>query len=437
MTLNIHNLFKNLTFIFFFTLGIIFLIQGFKVILGEDYKISQLKKLEENEIIIKTKKIKIIDKISNYQNVSQKNEGDKLKESVITVKKGDTFSNIINPYFDDNKIKNLIIKQLNKKYDLKNLNIGQKIYLYENKLKKIEQIILPINFDKEVLLNIEINNVVIEEKKIKIYQEIKSLKFTIMSSLYEDGIKAGVPLEILSNAIRLYSFDIDFQRDIKKNTELEISYEKLINSKRGDVGYGNIKYINLKFKKINLEYFIFKTNENINDYFNKEGKNIKKSLLKTPIDGGRLSSNFGMRKHPISGYNKLHKGVDFAAPKGTPVYAGGDGIIDYVGSNGGYGKYIRIRHNNEYKTAYAHLSRFKKDLYKGLRVNQGEIIGYVGSTGNSTGPHLHYEILYKNKHLNPMTLKLPSGKILKGKELGRFKKNMNSIYSEYLFNLYE
>ena len=144
-----------------------------------------------------------------------------------------------------------------------------------------------------------------------------------------------------------------------------------------------------------------------------------------------------MRKHPISGFNKMHKGIDFAAPKGTPIYAGGNGVVEYIGNNGGYGKYIRIRHNNDYKTAYAHLSGYKKGISKGSRVSQGEIIGYVGSTGLSTGPHLHYEIMYKNKQINPLTLKLPSGKILKGKELERFKKDYKMILANHLNNLYE
>ena len=144
-----------------------------------------------------------------------------------------------------------------------------------------------------------------------------------------------------------------------------------------------------------------------------------------------------MRKHPISGFNKMHKGVDFAAPKGTPIYAGGNGVVEYAGNNGGYGKYIRIRHNNEYKTAYAHLSSFKKGISKGARVNQGDIIGFVGSTGNSTGPHLHYEIIFQNKQINPLKLNLPSGKILKGDEYERFKKSYKIIYANHLNLLYE
>ena len=186
-----------------------------------------------------------------------------------------------------------------------------------------------------------------------------------------------------------------------------------------------------------LEYFRFITDEGYVDYFNREGKNVKKSILKTPLDGARLSSNFGMRKHPILGYNKMHKGVDFAAPKGTPIYAGGNGVIEYAGNKGSYGKYILIRHNNEYKTAYAHLSGFKKGISKGVRVNQGDVIGFVGSTGRSTGPHLHYEIIHRNKQINPLTLKLPSGKILKGKELNRFVNEFKIIYANHLNLLYE
>ena len=144
-----------------------------------------------------------------------------------------------------------------------------------------------------------------------------------------------------------------------------------------------------------------------------------------------------MRKHPISGFNKMHKGIDFAAPKGTPIYAGGNGIVEFAGVNGGYGKYIRIRHNNEYKTAYAHLKAFKKGISKGVRINQGDIIGYVGSTGRSTGPHLHYEIIYQNEQINPLTLKLPSGKILTGDEFDRFKKSYKTTLANHLNNLFE
>ena len=385
----------------------------------ENNKVKTVKKEKESAKIINTETFKY-----------------NLNEEIITVKKNDTFYTIIDPFLDNN-IKNKIINEINKKFDLKYLKVGQKIFLYKNHLNEIKQIILPIDFDKEIIVNLEKNNINVVEKKLPILKDTKALDFEIFSSFYADGVKAGMPSQLLSETIRLYSFDIDFQRDIKVNTKFEILYEYFINEKNNKIKFGDINYINLKIDNKDLEYFLFKTDDGFYDYFNREGKNIRKSLLKTPIDGARLSSNFGMRKHPISGFNKLHKGVDFAAPIGTPVYAGGNGVVEYIGTNGGYGKYIRIRHNNEYKTAYAHLSSYKKGLYKGKRVNQSDIIGFVGNTGNSTGPHLHYEIIFQNKHINPMKLKLPSGKILKGEELKRFLTNMKSIYAKHLFELYE
>ena len=209
------------------------------------------------------------------------------------------------------------------------------------------------------------------------------------------------------------------------------------NDERRTVSYGKIYYSNLSLQKNNLEYFLFKTNDGFYDYFNAEGKNVTKTIMKTPLDGAKLTSSYGVRKHPILGYNKLHKGVDFAAATGTPIYAAGNGVIEYAGRNGAYGKYIRIKHNSSYKTAYAHLNNIKKGIGKGVRVNQGEIIGYVGTTGRSTGPHLHYEVIYQNKQINPMTMKLPSKKVLRNEELNQFIKQSKSIYSNFLYNLYE
>ena len=425
------NHFKHLIFLTIFFLGIFLIIEG-------NYNLKKV-----NKVILIDKKIEIKKDINiksklKLQNIKNKNLDNTLYiEEIINVKKNDTFSKILSKFIKDTNFKNRIIYATNKKLDLKNLNINQKIYFYLDNNKKTKKIIISIDFFNELIIELNDDKIDIFNKKIKYTKEINSLDFKINSSLYQDGIKAGLPLSILTDAIRLYSFDLDFQRDIKKNTTFQISYEKLYNDKRNEVTYRNIEYINLIIENKKIEYFIFKTNDGFYDYFNEEGKNVKKSLLKTPIDGAKLSSNFGMRKHPISGFNKLHKGVDFAAPIGTPVYSGGNGIIDYIGRNGSYGKYIRIRHNNEYKTAYAHLSNFKKGVVKGKRVSQGEVIAYVGTTGKSTGPHLHYEILYKNKQINPMKMKLPSGKILKGKELEKFQKNAKNIYAKYLFTLYE
>jgi len=277
----------------------------------------------------------------------------------------------------------------------------------------------------------------IVKKELETFSEINSQEYVISNSLYADGINNNIPNQILIKLIQLFSFDLDFQRDIQRDTKVSISYEKIFVKNKSDYALGDIEYAKIIIKNNTLEYFKFLTDDGFIDYFNRQGKNVKKSILKTPIDGARISSSFGMRKHPISGFNKMHKGVDFAAPIGTPVYAGGNGVIEMVGVNGGYGKYIRIRHNNEYKTAYAHLNSYRKGINKGVRVNQGEVIGYVGSTGKSTGPHLHYEIIYQNKKVDPLKLKLPSGKILTGDELLRFEKNYKIILANHLNNLFE
>ena len=397
---------------------------------------KNLKSLDETKVFnLKKNNHKDLNVSSNI--TKKKDETTDEIEKIITVKKNDTFSKIIDSFSLNKKTKNKLIFSLGKKYNLKNLKINQKIYFYQNDKNELIKVKIPINFSSDLIVKLDNDKIFIDEKKYNITKELSSNKIIINSSIYKDGIDGNIPISVITEAIRLLSFDVDFQRDIQKDNILELSYETLSNESRNEFSYGKIKYINLIFKKNNLEYFYFKTNDGYVNYFNKEGKNAQKSLMKTPIDGARLSSSFGMRKHPISGYNKMHKGLDFAAPKGTPIYAAGNGVIEYVGKNGGYGNYIRIRHNSSYKTAYAHLSKYKKGIYKGLRVNQGEIIGYVGSTGISTGPHLHYEVIYMNKQINPKKMNLPSISILEGKELERFNKEMKTIYSNFLFNLYE
>ena len=358
-----------------------------------------------------------------------------LNEEIITVKKGQTFSEILDNFvFKFNKFE--IINLVNNEFDLKGLKVNQKISFFSDENQIIKKIIIDLDFKTILIINLS-KNLEVTKKELNTQTDIESKEYIITNSLYADGIKSNVPNEVLIKLIQLFSFDLDFQRDIKKNTVVSISYEKTYVENALDFSVGDIDYAKIEIGKNSLEYFKFLTNEGFIDYFNREGKNVKKSILKTPLDGAKISSNFGMRKHPISGFNKMHKGIDFAAPIGTPIYAGGNGIVEFVGTNGGYGKYIRIRHNNEYKTAYAHLNSYKKGISKGVRVNQGEIIGYVGSTGRSTGPHLHYEIIYQNKQINPLTLKLPSGKILNGEELKRFDKEYKTILANHLNNLYE
>ncbi len=409
--------------------------------ISEYLNISE-KNIYKEEIV---RKEIVEDKNEIIQDKKEKEASPNIKKSIdkvqfvekkIEILQGDTFVSILeNLNFKQKNIYEIISK-IEDSFDLKKIKTGEIISVFENnfgEIKKIEffkntETIISVNLDKEINLNII---------KLTKASFIESKEYTITESLFSDGIKNGVSSDILVKIISLFSFDLDFQRDIRVNTVVSISYEFDEIVETGRLEYNDIKYASIIIDGKQLEYFKFITDDSYVDYFNREGKNVKKSILKTPLDGARISSNFGMRKHPISGFTKMHKGVDFAAPTGTPIYAGGNGIVEYVGRNGGYGKYIRIRHNNGYKTAYAHLSNYKKGISKGVRVNQGEVIGYVGSTGNSTGPHLHYEIIYQNKHINPLKLKLPSGKILEGKELEKFKEEYKMIYADHLSMLYE
>ena len=415
---------------------------GYYLFISEYLNISEKYIFEEEIIkkeIVEDKKEIIQEKKEEEvatPNIKKNIDKEQFVEKKIEILQGDTFVSILeNLNFKQKKIYEIISK-IEETYDLKKIKTGEIISVFENnfaEIKKIEffknnETIISVNLDKEINLNI------IELTKNSF---IESKEYTISESLFSDGIKNDVSSDILVKIISLFSFDLDFQRDIRVDTVVSISYEFDEIVETGRLEYNDIKYASIIIDGKQLEYFKFITDDGYVDYFNREGKNVKKSILKTPLDGARISSNFGMRKHPISGFNKMHKGVDFAAPTGTPIYAGGNGIVEYVGRNGGYGKYIRIRHNNGYKTAYAHLSNYKKGISKGVRVNQGEVIGYVGSTGNSTGPHLHYEIIYQNKHINPLKLKLPSGKILEGKELERFKEEYKIIYADHLSMLYE
>ena len=252
-------------------------------------------------------------------------------------------------------------------------------------------------------------------------------KGIIKNSLYNSSIKIGVDPEIIIEFARIFGFEIDFQRDIRANDEFKIFYERFEDDQGDFYKNGNIIFAYLKNNGREISLYRFKDDENMIGYYTPDGKSIEKALMKTPINGARLSSTFGFRKHPILGYNKLHQGTDFAAPRGTPIMASGSGIIERASWYGAYGKYVRIRHNSTYKTAYAHLSRFGKNIRTGARVQQGQIVGYVGSTGRSTGPHLHYEVLVNNKRVNSQKLNLPSGKNLNKKNKINFDQEVLKV----------
>ena len=431
--------FKKTTLLFLIFCGFLFFLINV-IELNSNYKnikTPNASKSPQNTLITKDISNKPqIETDDSTENSFKNVKNPKSKETIIIVKKDQTFSSILDNFNFDNKKKFAIINAINAIYDLRELKVNQKIIFLIDKNENVEKIIIELNFNTNLEADLR-SDIKIVKKELETFSEINSQEYVISNSLYADGINNNIPNQILIKLIQLFSFDLDFQRDIQKDTKVSISYEKIFVKNKSDYALGDIEYAKIIIKNNTLEYFKFLTDEGFIDYFNRQGKNVKKSILKTPIDGARISSSFGMRKHPISGFNKMHKGVDFAAPIGTPVYAGGNGVIEMVGVNGGYGKYIRIRHNNEYKTAYAHLSSYRKGISKGVRVNQGEVIGYVGSTGRSTGPHLHYEIIYQNKKVNPLKLKLPSGKILTGDELARFEKNYKMILANHLNNLFE
>jgi len=250
----------------------------------------------------------------------------------------------------------------------------------------------------------------------------------IQTSLYEAALDSGVPASVLADLIQVFSYDIDFQREVQKGDQFALLYN-LVTADGAIVDTGAIQVAEMTVRGKLHRYYRFKDEHGFWDYFDDKGRSVRKALLRTPVDGARLTSGFGKRRHPVLGYTKMHRGVDFGAPSGTPIYAAGDGTVEVAGRNGGYGNYIRIRHNGTYKTAYAHLSRIK--VKNGSRVRQGQVIGLVGSTGRSTGPHLHYEVLQNNKQTNPLSVKLPTGKTLTGKELVAFNKRRAELDSQY------
>ncbi len=256
---------------------------------------------------------------------------------------------------------------------------------------------------------------------------------TINSSLYLAAVEANIPHGIVAELIRIYSYDIDFQREIRKGDSFKIFFSRFYDDEGRAVKDGIIQYASMTTSGKEKELFRFTpSDDKVTDYFDSNGKSAKQFLMRTPIDGARISSGFGRRRHPVLGYSKMHKGTDFAAPRGTPIKAAGNGVVERASRYGGYGNYIRIRHANGYKTAYAHLHRYAKGIRKGKRVKQGQTIGYVGSTGRSTGPHLHYEVHYNGKAVNSMKVRIPSGRTLKGDILTAFKGTRDDIRADML-----
>ena len=339
----------------------------------------------------------------------------KFKSIQHEITNGENLNSILKEYGVKQKDINKVKKVFSQRINLNRLNAGEFIDLIIDQTKSdLIELTYPISKTEKIIVTRNTEDEDFSKKIIltKLNKKVLYNENIILNSLYSSAIKEKVPINTVISFAGIYGFQVDFQRDIKKKDSFQILYEVFTDDQGEIIETGNILYANLILSgQENSLYFFNK--KNFEGHYDENGKSIKKALMKTPINGARLSSSYGMRKHPIDGYNKMHKGTDFAAPLGTPIMASGDGIIQKAGWCGGGGNCVKIKHNSTYSTIYAHMSKFARGIRQGIRVKQGQTIGYVGSTGKSTGPHLHYEVLKNNKQINSQTLKLPSGKILK------------------------
>ena len=342
----------------------------------------------------------------------------KYKKIKHKIESGETFDKILEYYSVDKQEIIKIKNSLQKKINLNKLNTKQLIQFNLDKTNnKITEFYFQLSNTQKIYLkrNIENDSFNKEILSIKLNKKIIYKENLILQSLYKSATDENIPANIIIEYAGIYGFQVDFQRDVRKKDKFQIMYEIFLNEKKEIVETGEILFANLRLSGQNNSLYYF-DREGSEGHYDKNGKSVKKALMKTPINGARLSSSFGMRKHPIDGYNKMHRGTDFAAPMGTPIMASGDGVVKKAGWCGGGGNCVKIKHNSTYQTVYAHMSKFARGIKPGVRVKQGQTIGYVGSTGKSTGPHLHYEVIVNGKKVNSQKLKLPSGKILKGNE---------------------
>ena len=347
------------------------------------------------------------------------------------VQSGDTYENIINNINIPKSEREKFLQAVKKINQIKSLQQNQKIFIKIDRKDniKIVEFKVEINKKKDAVFLRDSNladfySKIIEKNLTKV---ILFKEGVIKNSLYSTAIKLGIQPNIVIEFARLYGFQVDFQRDIWKGDTFQIIYEQFQNEDGSLVENGDIIFSNLNVQGNDLKLYKFELSKKGFDYFDENGKSMKKTLMKTPINGARLSSPFGKRKHPILGFTKMHTGTDFAAPTGTPIMASGDGVVTRAQWCGGGGNCVKIKHNSVYQTVYAHMSKFGRGIKKGVRVKQGQIIGYVGSTGLSTGPHLHYEVIENGRKINSQKLKLPSGKTLKGKQRKEFEVNKIKI----------
>ena len=369
---------------------------------------------EQNE-----KNIKEITKtreFSNFTNFLISKINSPYQEITYVIKNNDTVEKIFKKFKIRNEDINNISTKLKQK-KLSNIYSGRKLSLVFKKLEDgsntLVNFVYPINNTTSIEIRKSQDDFLVKENILQLYKKEVVKKNIIKDNLYSSAINSGIEPNIIVEFARIFGFEVDFQRDIRKGDWFEILYEQFEDDNNKIRDTGKIIYASMYVNGEEINLYNFKYN-NEEEYYDIKGKSITKSLMKTPINGARLSSSFGMRKHPILGYNKMHRGTDFAAPSGTPIMASGSGTVTRARWCGGGGNCVKIKHNSTYETIYAHMKAFAKGIKEGRKVKQGQIIGYVGSTGLSTGPHLHYEVIVNGKKVNSQKLKLPSGKILKG-----------------------
>ena len=384
---------------------------------------SSLIQKKNNENSTNLKEITKNNEFSNLTNFLISKINNPYEEVNYIIKNNDTIEKILKKF----EVRNEDIKEISTQLKIKklaNIYSGRKLSLIIKKLENgkstVINLVYPINNTTSIEIRKSQNNFEVKENILQLYKKEVVVKNIINNNLYSSAVESGVEPNIIVEFARIFGFEVDFQRDIRQGDWFEILYEKFEDDNNKVRDTGKIIYASMYVngEEINLYNFKFK---NVEDFYDIKGKSITKSLMKTPINGARLSSSFGMRKHPILGYNKMHRGTDFAAPSGTPIMASGSGTITRARWCGGGGNCVKIKHNSTYETIYAHMKAFAKGIKEGRKVKQGQIIGFVGSTGLSTGPHLHYEVLVNGKKVNSQRLKLPSGKILSGEERNQFE----------------
>lgn len=365
-------------------------------------------------------------------------EEELVKTITLKVGAGDTLASLLARQKIAHQEIHLLIKSIRDLYKPKDLRPGLEIEItlakshQDDKNPKIQDMKIRPTLDYEIIaIRNDDNQFECEKREIRLIEERRWAEAKIDGSLSEAANRNGVPHQILQNMVSAFSHSIDFQRGIKEGDTFGVMYTVFTDPETGRQRPGSLLYAGLTSDGKPNHIYRYKPKNGVMGFYNEKGESLRKGLMKTPVDGARLSSGFGSRMHPVLGYTKHHKGVDFACPTGTPIMAAGDGVVEHVGARGAYGNYIRIRHNNGYKTAYAHLSRYAKDLRRGMHVPQGKVIGYVGATGRTTGAHLHYEVLVADKQINPLSVKLLPAAKLMGKQHEEFMRTKRDFDLQY------